>query len=212
MPNQPDKHRINPALASLAVDIRVLTPDPRNARSHDERNVKAVMESYRDHGQRKPVIVQRVADNGTPMVVRAGNGQCEAAKRLGWTQIAALVIDEADKDAIAFALRDNRTAELAEWDMAALSDNMRYLADQGISLDTVGWEPFESEPLLAADWTPVEKSDADVGPPPKKETIVFTPDQWLELKLIVGNGKAPTAEELIRLLKVGRVAEQEVVS
>lgn len=211
MSNPVEKHRIHPALVGLATDIGTLNPDPRNARGHDERNIKAVADSYDAHGQRKPVVVQRVADNGTRMVVRAGNGQVEAAKRLGWTHVAAVVIDENDKEAIAFALRDNRTAELAEWDLENLGWSLKALDEAGIAPTDIGWTTYESEPLMEADWSPKPPTDEQFDVPPKKEHIVFTPQQWAEIKALVGEPK-PTAETIIRLLKAGRIHEQETVS
>tara|TARA_Y100000114_G_scaffold49333_1_gene45027 strand:- start:98 stop:652 length:555 start_codon:yes stop_codon:yes gene_type:complete len=102
--------KITKQLQSLAVSINQLNPDPQNARTHSEQNIEAIKTSLDKHGQRKPVVVQREG-----MIVRAGNGTVRAAKALGWDSIAAVVIDESNEDAIQFAIADNRTAELAEW-------------------------------------------------------------------------------------------------
>src|SRR5689334_11477827 len=120
-------HHIHPGLVTLAVPVGGLTPDPRNARSHDERNLDAVVASYRDHGQRKPIVVQLKSDAGLAMVIRAGNASVLAAKKLGWTHIAAVVVDEPDKAAKKYALRDNRTADLAEWNLPNLGAELRDL-------------------------------------------------------------------------------------
>jgi hypothetical protein len=147
-------HRIHPQLLAMAVPLSTLTPDPKNARLHGERNIEEVMASYRDHGQRKSIVVQRVADDGTPMVVRAGNGQLEAAKRLGWTHIAVLVVDENDRAAIKFALRDNRTAELAEWSWEVVAHEMAaHEKEFGAGTFTeVGFTAAELQPLRHTDW------------------------------------------------------------
>lgn len=130
---------INEQLASLATEISGLTPDPRNARKHSRKNIKAIAESLRDHGQRKPIVVQR---SGPMLIVRAGNGTVEAAKSLGWTRVAAVVIEEGDEAAVKFALRDNRSAELAEWDketLVALLGEVASVED----LPGLGWDPEE---------------------------------------------------------------------
>ena len=196
------KHGIIPSLASMAVEIASLTPDPRNARLHDERNIKSVMASYREHGQRKPIVVQLKADDGTPMVIRAGNGQTEAAKRLGWTHIAVTVIDESDKEAIAFALRDNRTAELAEWNLEVLGESLRVLESEGVDLADVGWESYEAAPLMAAEWNPPPNTGEDFVVPEKRVSLMFSSSQWDELKGLL-NAK-PTAEDVLRLVKLGK--------
>lgn len=200
------KHGIIPPLAGLAVEIASLKPDPRNARLHDERNVKSVMDSYREHGQRKAIVVQLKADDGTPMVIRAGNGQTEAAKRLGWTHIAAVVIDEHDKEAIAFALRDNRTAELAEWNLEVLGESLRVLQDEGIDTAALGWESYEAAPLMAAEWNPPPNTNEEFTVPDKRVSLMFPSALWDELKSTL-NAK-PTAEEVLRLVKLGKSADK----
>jgi hypothetical protein len=103
-------------LKSLAVPIDSLVLDPSNARKHSERNIEAISNSLRLFGQRRAIVVQR---NG--MIVRAGNGTLQAARKLGWTEIAAVVVDDDNTTAAQYAIADNRTAELAEWDTDALS-------------------------------------------------------------------------------------------
>lgn len=145
-------HKIHTSITSLAVPIEGLTPDPRNARLHNERNLREVMTSYQEHGQRKPIVVQRRADNGTAMVVRAGNGQMEAARRLGWTHIAAVIVDENDRDAIRFALRDNRTADLAEWDYEVIATELAAFEHDGADFTEMGWTSEELAPLRETTW------------------------------------------------------------
>ena len=101
------------------VPIDEPTPDPANARKHDERNLKAIIDSLRAFGQQKPIVV-----DGRGIVV-AGNGTLEAAKRLGWSDIAIVRSDLDPTQATAFGIADNRTAELADWD----SDVLRSLLD-----------------------------------------------------------------------------------
>jgi hypothetical protein len=188
---------IHPQLRSLAVALASLTPDPRNARGHDERNIEAVRQSLQEHGQRKPVVVQR---RGADLIVRAGNATCEAARRLGWQSVAAVVVDEGDKDAIKYALRDNRTAELAEWDLPNLGAELRVLRDEGVALETIGWEAYEYTPLMEAEWTPPGVSGEDFTVPDKRVGIMFTRDEFERLKTFLGC--KPTADEIIKRLGV----------
>jgi hypothetical protein len=146
------KHQIHPSLVPLAVPIAGLTPDPRNARLHNERNIVSVMDSYREHGQRKPIVVQKKTDAGLEMVVRAGNGQLEAAKRLGWTHLAVTLVDEEDKKAIAFALRDNRTGDLAEWNYEVIAMEMAAYEHDGQDFTQFGWTSDELAPLRETTW------------------------------------------------------------
>jgi hypothetical protein len=107
---------IDLALAAESVSIESLVLDPANARNHGDLNIASIEDSLARFGQRLPIVVQKQG-----RVVRAGNGRVIAARNLGWTEIAAVIVDEGDEEAMAFAIADNRTAELAEWDDEALS-------------------------------------------------------------------------------------------
>lgn len=110
------------------VPISSLTLDPENARKHTRKNLEAIAGSLSTFGQRRPLVVW---DN----IVIAGNGTLEAARSLGWKDIEITRVppDWTPDQARAYALADNRTAELADWDH-------EILADQLIDLDSVGYE------------------------------------------------------------------------
>lgn len=116
-------------LRLTAVSIDSLTNDPANARKHDEINIEAIKASLKLFGQRKPLVV--TADN----IVLAGNGTLEAAKRLGWDKvtITRTPADWTYEQCRAFALADNRSAELAVWEDERLKDQL-------LELDAEGWE------------------------------------------------------------------------
>jgi hypothetical protein len=117
-------------LRHLAVPIDTLKPDASNARRHGQRNMDAIKASLARWGQRAPIVVQR-----SGMIVRAGNGRLEAAKALGWSHVAAVVVDDDSVEAVAFALADNRTAELAEWDTETLATLLDTLP-KDVAIDT----------------------------------------------------------------------------
>jgi DNA modification methylase len=126
------------------VSISTLTPDPANARKHDGRNLEAIENSLIKFGQRKPICV-------TPdSIVVAGNGTLEAAKKLGWTEIviARTPVGWTWEQIRAFALADNRTAELAEWDDKVLADQLLELDANGWDLKDIGFETLEPPALV----------------------------------------------------------------
>ena len=110
---------------------------PRNPRHGDVAAVRASLQRF---GQRKPIVVQA----STRHVV-AGNHLVQAARALGWTEIAANVQDMDDAEATAFMLADNRTADLGGYDDALLAE---ILAEQG-SLDNL-WATGYDEDAVAA--------------------------------------------------------------
>ena len=92
-----------------ATQVHELASDPANVRTHDDRNIEAIANSLKRFGQQKPIVVDSSG------VVRAGNGTLEAAKRLGWETIQTVTTDLEGSEATAYAIADNRTAELADW-------------------------------------------------------------------------------------------------
>ena len=134
-------------LKNFLVDVSTLVPDPANARSHNQRNIDAIKESFASQGQHQPLIVQRDG-----MIVRIGNGRLQAAKALGWNQIAAIIVDESNVDAIARGIADNKTAELATWDFDVLTDVLKSLNEDGFSSQKTGWADFEIEAFVISVW------------------------------------------------------------
>jgi ParB-like chromosome segregation protein Spo0J len=102
--------------------------DPNNAREHDDRNVKSIKESLSRFGQQKPIVV-----DGNNVVV-AGNGQLLAAIELGWNEIEIHKTELEGNEAVAYAVADNRTAELATWNDVQLSETLAMLRDD-VSID-----------------------------------------------------------------------------
>jgi DNA modification methylase len=109
--------------------------DPRNARKHDGKNLKAIADSLQQFGQRKPIVVW-----GRTVV--AGNGTMAAARSLGWTEITiARVPDDWSSDQVkAYALADNRSAELAEWDEQILTEQLKELELADWDLEVLGFD------------------------------------------------------------------------
>ncbi len=134
---------IHDSLQHLAVSVDSLTPDPRNARKHDRRNLNAIKSSLERFGFRQPLVVQKQG-----MIVRAGNGRLAVAKELGWTHIPAIVVDEGEAEALAYAITDNRTAELAEWNLETLGDIMNDLVVEDFDVSSLGWAAGEMEYLI----------------------------------------------------------------
>lgn len=131
---------IHESLLPLAIDITTLSPLENNPRRGD---VEAIMASYKEFGQIKPIVV-RPNDDGTATVI-AGNHQLEAAKRLGWDKIAAVQYNVDGERAIAFAIADNRTMELGYTEPELLNEVILELADFYPELmEGLGWDEFST--------------------------------------------------------------------
>lgn len=127
-------------METIVVPISSLTLDPTNARKHSDLNLKAIASSLERFGQRKPIVVQG-------NIVLAGNGTLEAAKSIGWQEISIVKVpDDWDaQTAKAYALADNRTAELAAWDQAVLAEQLLELQDDGFDIADLGFEAQVAE-------------------------------------------------------------------
>ena len=169
------------------LDISALTLDPNNARKHDETNLKAIEHSLQSFGQRKPIVVTQAN------LIVAGNGTVEAAKRIGWTAIEAVRIPEdwTPEQIKAFALADNKTAELASWDKAILNEQLA-------ELDKAGWELTE----MGFEWHPQDQLEniveVDLPENTKKRTKLGQVWKLGNHKLAIGDStQASTYEQLL---------------
>jgi hypothetical protein len=175
-----------------SVLISSLSFDTTNARRHDAKNLASIEGSLRLFGQRKPIVV-----TGANVVV-AGNGTLEAAKSLGWSEISVVRIpnDWTAEQVKAYALADNRTAELAEWDA-------KVLADQLVELDAVGWDV--SEFGFDALEPPVDLDDEPLSFDDDKPTRSELGDLWQigEHRILCGDSQDKfNLDKLIGSLKV----------
>jgi len=135
------------------VSIESIAKDPANVRKHSQRNIEAIKASLTRFGQQKPIVID--ADGK----VLAGNGTLQAAIELQWATIQVSRSRLQGKDAVAFAIADNRSAELAEWDFEALTQVFEELQGNGFDLNDIGWQPHEIEPLMNSDFLPQPHND-----------------------------------------------------
>jgi DNA modification methylase len=179
---------------TVSVKIADLSQDPANARKHDEKNIDSIIASLRRFGQQKPIVID--ASN----VVRAGNGTLEAAKRLGWDSIECVKTDLKGSDAIAYAIADNRTAELAEWDSDVLAAQLSgLLTDDEALANAAGFSTEEIEAMLSDLAEPTE-IDEDEVPEPPVDPITKLGDLWILGEHRVLCGDSTKAEDVARLM------------
>jgi hypothetical protein len=79
----------------------------------------------------------------------AGNGTFEAALSLGWDEISVADVPPDWNEAMvrAYAIADNQTALLAEWDDLLLADQLAASQEEGFSLEQLGFQLREAERL-----------------------------------------------------------------
>jgi len=130
-----------------------LTFDPQNVREHDERNVEAIKASLSRFGQQKPIVVDAEG------VVIAGNGTLGAARMLGWQEIDIVRTHLSGAEAVAYAVADNRTAELANWSVDDLALTLDTLEPELRKAAGYNQDEFDSLIESLADKTVGEAQD-----------------------------------------------------
>ena len=153
------------ALKIETVPVEKLTFDPQNARKHSDENLSAIASSLQEFGQRKPIVVTE------GNVIVAGNGTVEAALLVGLTDVDVVRVPKSwSADQVkAFALADNRSAELAEWNPEVLSAQLLELEQAGFDIEALGFEA-----VTAND----DDSEEDDTPEPPKEPNARLGNLW----------------------------------
>ena len=102
-------------------DINELVPYENNARINDKA-VDVVANSIKEFGFKQPIIIDK--NN----VLVAGHTRVLACKKLGITKVPCIVADDLTEEQIkAFRIADNSSAQVAEWDMDKLQQEIQDL-------------------------------------------------------------------------------------
>lgn len=123
------------------VGIGEVSPHPENPRLG---RVDKIKDSLMRFGQMRPILVQE----STGYII-AGNHTWLSAVELEWETIFVLKLDIDDNEALAYALADNRTADLGGYDDEALISALEKLNEESALVGT-GYDLDDLENLQAA--------------------------------------------------------------
>ena len=170
--------------------------DDRNARTHDERNIKTIANSLQRFGQQKPIVV-----DGDGVVI-AGNGTVEAARALGWESIQVVQTKLTGSDARAFAIADNRTSDLSDWHYNTLIDELGNLEVD--MQEAIGFSEEDIAELIKSPLFESAEVEEDEAPEPPVDPVTKTGDLIVmgDHRLLCGDSTSP--EDVGRLLDGGR--------
>lgn len=188
------------AKPKAATHIKDLVSDPKNRRKHNPRNIGMVVDALQKVGAARSIVIDE--DN----VILAGNGVTEAAAEVGITKVR--VIDAAGDELVAvrrtglsakqkrdLAIYDNRTAELAEWDVAQLQADL----EAGLTLEP-WFNEDELAALLAKQITPVDGLTDPDAVPAERATDIKIGDLFQSGKHRLLCGDSTKAEDVKRVL------------
>ena len=119
-----------------------IKPYDNNPRVNDPA-VDAVAESIRQFGFRQPIVVD--AD----CVIVCGHTRWKAARQLGLDKVPVHVAKDLTPEQIkAYRIADNKTADLATWDLDRLADEVGMLATTDLDLTLLGFNANEAVPRV----------------------------------------------------------------
>ncbi|MFW6159307.1 MAG: DNA modification methylase, partial [Planctomycetota bacterium] len=170
-----------------------ITPYEHNPRLNDDA-VDAVAKSIREFGFRQPIVVDEQD------VIVVGHTRWKAAKKLGLEKVPVHVATGLTPEQVkAYRLADNKSGELAEWDMELLPIELADLQGMDFDLELVGFSDDELADLLEPEVRD-GLTDPDDVPEPPDEATTQPGDLWLlgEHRLLCGD--AGVAEHVDRLL------------
>lgn len=152
--------------------LKDLIPDPKNRRAHNARNIGMLVDALQKVGASRSIVVDE--DD----VILAGNGVVEAASEAGLIKVQVVEADGetiiavrrrglTDKQKRELAIYDNRTAELATWNVEQLQADLR----DGLDLAPFFFDEELQEVLGVAGVKP-GRTDPDVVPAERATGIV----------------------------------------
>ncbi len=168
-------------------------PYDKNPRLNDDA-VEVVAKSIREFGFRQPIVVD---EDG---IIIIGHTRLKAAKSLGLSEVPVHVARGLSPEQVkALRIADNKTAEIAEWNLELLPIELAELQGMDFDLGLLGFDQDELAKLLDPDGQQ-GLCDPDEIPAPPDEAITQPGDFWIlgEHRLLCGDSSK--AADLDRLL------------
>lgn len=157
------------------VPVGELKANPKNARTHSQKQINKIRRSIRAFGPLNPVLVD---ENN---VILAGHGRAEAARQEAFTHLPVLRFSHlTDAQKRAYVIADNRIAEDAGWDREMLAielgELIELLPPKGLDVALTGFEVGEIDMLIADFSDPPQAQD--VLPPVPEHPTTRPGDLW----------------------------------
>ena len=173
---------------SAIVPIGSLHINPDNAKDHGPKQVRLIATSMERYGFLSPIIID---DNH--MIV-AGHGRYLAAKLLGLREIPVVRAKFlTPEDRAAYALADNKLAELSPWKDDVLAKELNALVAQNYDLGVTGFSLADLDFSLPGEVVPEEAESVEL-PEPGAAAVSRVGDLWLAGVHRLYNGDSQRSE------------------
>ncbi|MCL2306042.1 MAG: ParB N-terminal domain-containing protein [Planctomycetaceae bacterium] len=155
-------------------EISTIRPYEKNPRLNDKA-VDPVAASLKEFGFRQPIVV----DNDNVIVV--GHTRYRAALKLGLTKVPVHVATDLSSEQVrAYRIADNKTAEIADWNLEILPIEISELKAAGFDMGTLAFSDKELTQLLNISASVSQGlTDPDSVPEPPDEAITRKGDIWI---------------------------------
>lgn len=169
------------------VEIEKLCPCEKNPRINDHA-VEPVAKSIEAFGFNSPILCDQEFN------IIAGHTRWKAAKSLGLEMVPVILLDLTETQKKAFAIADNKTAELADWALPHLRQLLDELETEDVDLKMIGFSDTDLRRLFSTD---SDECDEISLPDITKRTSPG--DLWVlgENRLLCGN--SCFEDEILRL-------------
>lgn len=148
--------------------VKSIKPFAKNPRDNDHA-VDAVAQSIKSFGFRNAIVVDSKG------VIISGHTRWKAAQKLGMKEVPVHVANISPTKARAFRLADNRTAEISDWNLDLLSQEIQALSKIDFDLPVLGFKEMEIQNLLGDD---PKKSEKENAVPKRAKSRVKKGDIW----------------------------------
>ena len=136
--------------------IKALKPYEKNTRKHQKKDVDNIARSIEKYG-----MCDAIGIWGEQNIIVEGHGRMMACKQLGMTEVPCVRLDHlTDEQRREYAIAHNATAELSEWDLDILPDELAELDLSVFDFD-FGIEDEEEETEIVEDEAPEVDEDAE---------------------------------------------------
>ncbi len=139
------------------VAVDKMRPHPQNYRKHPEDQLEQIMQSIKEHGFYKNVVVAR------DYTILAGHGAVLASRRLGMEKVPVRKIDcdPFSAQAMRIIVGDNEIARLGELDDRALTNMLKEMAESDGGLLGTGFNKSQLAALVQLTRPASEIADID---------------------------------------------------
>ena len=182
----------HPRIEMLATSS--LTANARNARKHSDMQIAKLAANIERFGFLVPIVVD------DDRLIAAGHGRWEAARRLGLETVPTIRASfVSDQERRAFALADNRLAELSDWDAKLLGEELSFLFEETYDIDTLGFTTADIDFSVVKSPPPSAEPEQVELPDPDADAVSRLGDLWLigPHRLYCGNAREAESYEAV---------------